>query len=194
MTSSVAEEAVRVDSPVQAEAIRHYPWCDPELCVLDESGVEATVEHRSTPRGLAQLGNSAEIYVAMTRTVWSETQGARRVVLTVPPTTNLDQLRGFCSWLRDELDRIEQITAALPRTSVCPDWCTAETDGDERVRRDHQWHYLTWHGEVGYCRTHWGPVGKTYRTVWESSNRRTGRTELGRMVAGRRIAREAVSA
>jgi hypothetical protein len=174
-------------------SVAHPPWCDPRCCTSDDTGIEAIVDHRSTPFRLEQAAGLAEVYVARTCTTWSETQGPRRVVLTVPETTDINELRGFNAWLRGCLDQIEEMTTSLPHASVCPNWCTADVDGDERVRADHAWRYHGWHG-TGYMRTHWGPIGKTYRTQGEMTDAATGRSRWGRVVAGRRIARTAVLA
>ncbi|WP_282946995.1 hypothetical protein [Cellulomonas endometrii] len=175
------------------ETVPHPSWCDEDFCSVDNSGLETVVDHRSTPFRLEQPAGTVEVYVARTCTTWSETWGTRRVVLSVPGTTNIDELRGFNSWLRDALDEIERTTTAPPKISICPEWCTAEADGDERVRGDHTWRYFGWHG-TGYVRTHWGPVGKTYRTQGEMTDASSGRSRWGRVIAGRRIARTAASA
>lgn len=174
-------------------SVAHPPWCDPRCCTSDDTAIETIVDHRSAPFRLERAAGMAEVYVARTCTTWSETLGPRRVVLTVPETTDINVLRGFNTWLRGCLDRIEEMTTPLPKVSVCPDWCTADVDGDERVRADHDWRYCGWHG-TGYMRTHWGPIGKTYRTQGEMTDASSGLSRWGRVIAGRRIDRTAVTA
>lgn len=174
-------------------SVVHPPWCDPRCCTSDDTGIETVVDHRSAPFRLEQAAGTAEVYVARTCMTWSETQGPRRVVVTIPEATDINHLRGFNAWLRTVLDQIEEMTTPLPKVSVCPDWCTADVDGDEQVLADHTWRYYGWHG-TGYMRTHWGPIGKTYRTQGEMTDVATGQSSWGRVIAGRRIARTVVSA
>ena len=187
----MAEMAPRV---IPADDVRHFSWCDPRLCALVDTGIETTVEHRSVPFRIEQLtgGGVAEMYVSRTRTTWSETDGPRRVVLDIPASTDINELRGLNAWVRDCLDEIERMTVPVPSNVPCPDWCTAETDGDATVRQFHEWTFFRWDGG-SYSRTHWGPVGRTYRTQYERSDR-DGHLTLGLRRAGRRISRTAVSA
>lgn len=178
---------------VEALDAFHYPWCQATRCVADDSGVELVIDHHSAPVRPEIFGDIATIHAARTRAVWSETQGGLRVIVDVPPTTDIDALAGYCSWISDALRDIREMTTPLPTVSVCPEWCTAEADGDERVRANHAWRYYGWHG-AGYMRTHWGPVGKTYRTQGEQTDSLNGRSRWGRVVAGRRITRTAVPA
>lgn len=190
---NMTSEAQTADA-VEALNAFHYPWCDPTRCVADDSGVELVVDHHSAPVRPEIFGDKATIHAARTRAVWSETEGGLRVIVDVPPTTDLDTLAGYCSWISDALRDIREMTTPLPKFSICPDFCTAEADGDERVRRDHLWKYFGWSsGDAHYSRTHWGPVGKTYRTQYERTDA-NGYPQPGRMLAGRRIARTAVPA
>ncbi|KMM46482.1 hypothetical protein CWIS_04910 [Cellulomonas sp. A375-1] len=168
----------------------HYSWCDPAHCYRDDmwgDGLERGVVHLSAPATWdEQGGRPASAHVQRWRADWSEDESPLVVVIDPPDALSLPLVREFSSWLSGLQRHFCELITPKPPATPCPDWCTAESSDEERVRGDHQWglwgvRYRRAPGQGEHIRIHFGIVGKTYREQVEYALE-DGTTELGRRI------------
>lgn len=169
----------------------HYPWCDTSVCYATEAGevgVEAGMMHMSRDRvwtwTKAPGGRVYRFCLMQWRATWSETELDLTVDGEWPDGMGLADLVEFVAFLRDVVhDTIYETTPVPSPAAPCPDWCTAATSDDAKIRREHEWLYGAPAGHGEYWRTHHGAVGRTWR---QQSEHYDGSTRFGtRQVLGR---------